>query len=139
MGYFAEKAFNSASDSVMSGNMTVNNDLNFSRAMLAFSRKKSYSQQFLKSKSYLHRTFFSFSCQKKKKKKTRICFHRLRQGKIFYLRTLTLPIFSELPTSVVSINGEPLGYSKHLRLRTCNLSGQSKQVLTQMVISTNLG
>ena len=69
--YFAEKAFNSASDSVMSGNMAVNNDLNFSRAMLAFSRKKSYSEQFLKSKSYLHRTFFSFSCQQKKEKKNK--------------------------------------------------------------------
>ena len=38
--YFTPKAFNSASDSVMSTNIAVNNDLNFSYAMLVFSRKK---------------------------------------------------------------------------------------------------
>ena len=82
--YFAEKAFNSASDSVMFGNIAVNNDLNFSRAMLAFSRKKSYSQQFLKSKSYLHRTFFSFSCQKKNKKKQEFAFTGLEKANLLF-------------------------------------------------------
>ena len=81
--YFTVKAFNSASDSVMSRNMAVNNDLNFSRAILAFSKINFLKKYPTNSKSYLHRTFFSFSYKKK-----RICFHRLRKGKIVYLLAL---------------------------------------------------